>query len=376
MKRKSLLCIVAFVFCILACSFISSGRVKADLIIRPTFSPTPPRSVTLLKREYTVNSPTGAVASYKYPSSRDTVKAYLNGEEIYLYWLYTDPNGVQWGGKVGGTEPEQWFRLDYLTVIYDNVSFWEEHEDEISRYQGGFDSALSNNFVTKTFNMYTYPNSDRYFSMSANLSAITLSYIYVDSDGNVWGYVGYLYGRHGWIKLKDIIKITTVFKSADVEIVIPNFTDKPFYTTIPTYKPTQTPTVIPSVSNWPTPKPTVIYPTIKPTWIALDKLYDKFALDYKILDQFEDVYRARITIMNNSKSVVEGWKLDFTLKNKLLSIYDADVNESDKEFYSITNGTENSVIKPGGEVSFTIEAQGEPECKPEDFKLYYAKYEK
>lgn len=130
------------------------------------------------------------------------VRDVKSGEEQGVQYKYTDKNGVLWGGFPDEENFENmlWIKLDGLEVVYDNISFTEEHSDEIYPYDNSFSALDSDDPIT----FYDYPDSENFFTAESHPEDWTsyISSLYNDGE-QVWGYVRYMWGMKGWIKLED-----------------------------------------------------------------------------------------------------------------------------------------------------------------------------
>lgn len=118
-------------------------------------------------------------------------------------YKYTDKNGVLWGGFADEESFGNmlWIKLGGLELVYDNISFTEEHSDEIYPYDNSFSALDSDAPIT----FYDYPHSENCFTAKNHPEDWTsyISSLYNDGE-QVWGYVNYMWGMKGWIKLDDI----------------------------------------------------------------------------------------------------------------------------------------------------------------------------
>lgn len=135
--------------------------------------------------------------------------------EIYISHTY-ELDGVTWGiveyaeqqGEPAGDVPAPsvpmsgWVSLSDMTLIYDYISFAEEHASEIYEYTG--DAATlktATNVVT-----WKWPNSGISDGTLLETTDIELAVIsgYVDPAGREWGYISYHYGKfNSWVCLSD-----------------------------------------------------------------------------------------------------------------------------------------------------------------------------
>ena len=111
---------------------------------------------------------------------------------------YTDGKGVVWGcveedNKVMGKSG--WLPLSSLSLVYDDISFTEEHGKEFSSGEG-FSPDLSGGAV-----FFEYPSSPEKWVRGSGTGFSDISYAdsWVDENGVTWLHVIYYYGMRGWI---------------------------------------------------------------------------------------------------------------------------------------------------------------------------------
>jgi hypothetical protein len=210
---------------ILACLMIAllmSKSVKADLIWTPNddFFEKHYEECEQLGRSYMANGEDGYVELKKDPLSKETVENVKNGEEFFVSFTYTDKKGKVWG-VVEYDDSTGWILMEELSVIYDNISFMEEHKEKIKDYQGEFDDI---DLGEEPVQFYQYPGS------GTSISAIEIkeekpefSYTYEDSEGRLWGYIAYHFAHRGWVCLSDPTNtnIPSSKEQPDVTIIPP-----------------------------------------------------------------------------------------------------------------------------------------------------------
>lgn len=165
---------------------------------------------TYVGRSYYANGADGYVTIWNSPDGGIVTEQYENGFILPVYWQYEDWGCVSVWGDEGSVEG--WVPMANLVLIYDHISFAEEHASEIKDYNGEF-ADYSGDGVGIVF--WDYPGAAEpklvwdFDDIAPQLtgSADGYSYIsqtYVDEAGLTWGYVGYLYGsKNLWFCLDD-----------------------------------------------------------------------------------------------------------------------------------------------------------------------------
>lgn len=196
MKRLiSLICAV-----MLAVSCIAS--VSADVIFMPqdSFFESHVDQCEYHNRNYIANGPNGDVKVYKSPES-DTVKATIvNGETMYISYVYTDAAQIQWGYYENWeTDVSGWVPMAYLELIYDEISFRKEFGDLLMEADG----SLAAEHQGKAVKFWNYPNSSEYLEITVSGDYMPQYHMtYTDENGVLWGRVSYYMGlRDKWINL-------------------------------------------------------------------------------------------------------------------------------------------------------------------------------
>jgi hypothetical protein len=162
-----------------------------------------------LSRSFCANGASGSVSVKNAPGSRAETALVANGEIINIMFLY-NRNGEIWGVTQIYTEgapyrdwPNGWIPLDQLLLVYDYISFAEEHQDDFYAYAGNYETLKG----MKKIVLWPWPGSG---GAQRNLEAITdenyhvfsISHAYRDEEGREWGFIGYWMGhKNAWICL-------------------------------------------------------------------------------------------------------------------------------------------------------------------------------
>ncbi|WP_167956099.1 hypothetical protein [Anaerosporobacter faecicola] len=198
--------------------FNENKRIKADVIWEPEddFYREHTDECTYVNRSYTSNGEKGYIIVYRSPIQNKKIDALINGSTLHVSFSY-DKDGEIWGvinydkkgddtvepAYAGGTTG--WVRLEELNVVYDEISFREDHTGQIQSYSGDFDTYE----IKEQIYIWTYPGSGEALNKIDKTTwdnkenAPNLSECYTDEDGREWGYVGYYYGMGGWICISD-----------------------------------------------------------------------------------------------------------------------------------------------------------------------------
>ncbi|MDE7294272.1 MAG: hypothetical protein K2N72_07595 [Oscillospiraceae bacterium] len=149
---------------------------------------------------------------YKSPVRRDNKQDVSEGDILVTNAYYTDKKGVVWGYNYGSHSDKDsgWFKLDDTELIYDSISFVEEHESELSEYSG----QLGDLDFEENVYIWKYPHSgeltlalppeewlpEAYGTRQEQLEGDT-PYVYIDSAGDEWVYVRAR--PNGWVYVPD-----------------------------------------------------------------------------------------------------------------------------------------------------------------------------
>ena len=182
----------AFV-CIFA---LSAASVKADLIMEPTnsFYSRHREECTYLNRAATASDDT---VFWSTPDSLFRKDGPDAGEMVYISFVYTDDDGIQWGLAPG---EDQWVLMSDLLLPYTSDEFMADHEAEI--YEGTPFSIPAGTEAVQ----WSYPESGNAVDEAMRFSdPLELTTFFDDPDGRLWGYTYYYCGtRDIWVCLSDM----------------------------------------------------------------------------------------------------------------------------------------------------------------------------
>ena len=174
----------------------------ADIIIEPSnlfYATHRDKCEYLRVRHYLTNTAEGYVYLYQSPDNTLTVKSYPNGEKVALTWLYTAPDGEEWGMLY---DESGWFRLSDLSLVYDSREFLKDNEDKCVPYEKGDAEAINGSNASPVIS-WTYPGGEKeeYRITNGDVTEF-VGKTYTDANGTVWGHIGYMYGmRDFWVCL-------------------------------------------------------------------------------------------------------------------------------------------------------------------------------
>lgn len=193
--------------CILMSAAILSVAASADVIWEPNddFYQQHYEECEYLGRSYYANGQEGFIEVFKTPDAKEYVETNLeNGTELYVSFIM-ECNEKTWGvieledGRTG------WVCMDELTLIYDNQSFVEEHETEFVPYDGSFEELCTSENQRVIF--WSFPGSGRisgdFETLHQGYSPLMPDVTWTDSEGRVWGRIGYYMAARGWVCLSD-----------------------------------------------------------------------------------------------------------------------------------------------------------------------------
>ncbi len=151
-------------------------------------------------RQFLCDGYDGVVRGYTSPEDLTVLETFATGETLWIYYIYTG-EALTWG-LYGKKDQQGWIPMDDLALIYDNESFCEDHASEITGYDGSYDSLQAGY-------LWTYPRSGQLYlsapweTVPEYFETFGFSKTYVDEEGELWCYVAYYMGDHGWICVTD-----------------------------------------------------------------------------------------------------------------------------------------------------------------------------
>lgn len=192
----------------------------ADVIVEPDndFYTRNAGRCEMLFRGFCVNGKDGFVVFRTEPGASDEVARINNGAVVYIQYTY-DHHGEIWG--VTGFDwsdtynrwASGWAPMDQLLLMYDYISFAEDHESELLNFNGNCDALIE----AKNIVCWTWPGSGEYtwilespykdnlidieWMREGRYNHVTRSY--EDGDGRVWVFIQGAGIRNQWVCLSD-----------------------------------------------------------------------------------------------------------------------------------------------------------------------------
>lgn len=219
MKKR----IISLLVCIVM-TFFACPTVFADVLWTPPddFLSSHPMECKANVRDYLSNGKAGYISVNKDPESTKIVGNIKNGFQLHVSMTYIDKKNINWGvvqyyidKDKKPTQYEEgkdyeaivgWVKMSDLKLVYDYISFEEEHKAEIKDYKETFDETkYQGNLI-----MWDYPNSPNHENtfpldeIKQSPNKLTFEKSYTDKNGIQWGFVPYYYGsKHFWVNLSE-----------------------------------------------------------------------------------------------------------------------------------------------------------------------------
>ncbi len=201
------------------CMVFLASTALADVLWEPNdnFYRVKREECEILGRSFTANGYDGKVVVWKEPGSSTQAGEVPNGSEFFVSFTYTDSKGNVWGVVQYTYDPQSgtvtkdyrgdgatngWVLMTDLSLVYDYISFDEEHKEEFSPFAGAYDELLN----TKEIIFWSYPGSGEVVYVEDQITEdFSFDYTYTDAAGRQWGYVNYYRGgpRDFWICIDD-----------------------------------------------------------------------------------------------------------------------------------------------------------------------------
>ena len=205
-KRVSILFMLAVCFL-----FLLPLTARADVIVGPDndFYTRHWNDCTYLGRRFYTNGEAGFVSITRAPGSKTEIAAFENGVIILIQFTYNH-EGQLWGASLmwDSEVPDGWIPMDQLLVVYDHISFEEDHQGAFYQYSGDYGTLFGPGDII----FWTWPGSGEIeMTHESHLNKteierdwLTAERAFMDSEGREWLYIPYFYAhRSTWICLSD-----------------------------------------------------------------------------------------------------------------------------------------------------------------------------
>ena len=165
---------------------------------------------TPLQRSFYANGRSGSVSLRAEPGAKNEGMVFENGTELFIMYTYNN-GGEIWGvTEIWETGENGWLPMVDLLLVYDHISFAEDHLDEFYTYSGVYEALKT----IPDLIFWTWPGSGEIDSIleskwrsNSEHEAIFLAGdkpAYKGADGLEWVFIPYLFGRRdAWICLGD-----------------------------------------------------------------------------------------------------------------------------------------------------------------------------
>lgn len=180
-----------------------SPAVHADIIYYPedSFLEVHQEECTEVRRGFVARVD---VTAYESPES-DKVKGTIpEGENGFVYYTYTDPEGNEWG-YIERFDPNVsgWVPMAYMQLRYDYISFGEDYGDQFTRLDVYHD--LYQTVFGPEIHFWSYPGSESSYIGQIDADNLPVyNYTYTDPEDRAWAFVSYYMGhRNVWVCLSD-----------------------------------------------------------------------------------------------------------------------------------------------------------------------------
>jgi hypothetical protein len=189
-----------FVLTVLCLLLIPATAAYADVIAEPdnNFFNRHRNDCVYLGRSFCKAGEDGAAPVKKAPNSNENI-AFITSTEIIFVEFSCLYKGNFWGLTQGYNG---WVKLDEFLVLYDYISFEEEHSNDFYAYTGDYGEITKN----KTAEAWPWPGADSplWTIEDFDITHFSLLHAYKDEQGREWGFVSYVHGNPNiWLCLSD-----------------------------------------------------------------------------------------------------------------------------------------------------------------------------
>ena len=158
----------------------------------------------VLNRAFLANGGDGYVTVYTAPNSMSKVTNLANGTRFCVVYTREEKDGSLWGLGYGGVSDvaEGWVPLADMAVIYDHISFEEDHGQEFQKYDGSGDGLTE--ACTYSYPGGVYRSKIEGMGGDHDILSDRFDVLYTDENGLRWSYVRYFYGdKNFWVCIDD-----------------------------------------------------------------------------------------------------------------------------------------------------------------------------
>lgn len=210
-------------FTVAAVLLLSFLTVSADSIWMPIDLFFDPETCEFTQRHYIAASDEGEVTLVDTPITMRKIGTFANGIDFLISWVCKGPDDEPWGSFENYTEPDAkepvyvygdvrsgYLPMEDLKVVYDTISFTEDHPDDVKDIET-FDLNKKSGKII----LWAYPGAER-IDYTLDIKEIDsdgfwtednyqISKIYTDANGNDWVYFEiWPYKYKGWIFVPDM----------------------------------------------------------------------------------------------------------------------------------------------------------------------------
>lgn len=98
-----------------------------------------------------------------------------------------------------------------------------------------------------------------------------------------------------------------------------------------------------------------------------------FLVTFQVDEQWESGYKASVIVKNTGLKSIKNWKICFELEQNIESIWNAEIQTKQENFYTIKNVGWNQNIQPNSSISFSFIVKGGFTKIPEEYRLLSSK---
>jgi len=195
MKKRGLVLLVLFMIITLVCPVM---YVLADMIVEPddSFFSKNRHRTEYIGRSFYANGEDGFIPIVSEPGSNKRVDAYLNGETIFIQFTISH-GGERWGLRF----PTGWVPMSQLVMVYDQITFAEENDQNWRDFDGDLEKMRETMKVV----VWTWPGSGEIVNIIRGNHGLLGSFTrsYTDAEGREWGILGFQPRYYNWVCISD-----------------------------------------------------------------------------------------------------------------------------------------------------------------------------